>query len=125
MSGHPNDSAENDPMKQTLFIGEYTSRNVGDGIIKLAIEKLCAKHDITATFRDFYGGTPALTSAQSSPPDSVTPKSTSAAPPAPSWPQRLWHALMRIPLVTYAIALLFHATRHHSNPPGTQAQPHQ
>src|SRR3546814_12225183 len=111
MSGHPNDSAENDPMKQTLFIGEYTSRNVGDGIIKLAIEKLCAKHDITATFRDFYGGTPALTSAQSSSPDSVTPQRTSAAPRPPSWPQRLWPALPRLPLVNSPPTLLFSPTR--------------
>src|SRR3546814_9544118 len=26
-------------MKQTLFIGEYASRNVGDGIIKLTIDR--------------------------------------------------------------------------------------
>src|SRR3546814_13843431 len=123
MSGHPNDSAENDPMKQTLFIGEYTSRNVGDGIIKLAIEKLCAKHDITATLRDFYGGTPALTSAHSTSSASVTPQSTSAAPRAPAWPQRLWHALIRSAQVNYAIEPLFFDPRDRNHPASKNTPP--
>ncbi len=50
---------QHDTGKPTLFVGEYASRNVGDGIVKLAIEKLCTTHGVAASFRDFYGGTPA------------------------------------------------------------------
>lgn len=99
----------NDAMKQTLFIGEYASRNVGDGIIKLAIEKLCAEHGVAAAFRDFYGGTPAPAAAPS---NAGNPPATGTAPRAPSWPQRIWHSLLRIALVNYAIALLFYFTRY-------------
>lgn len=96
-------------MKQTLFIGEYASRNVGDGIIKLAIEKLCREQGVAATFRDFYGGTPTAGLAQ---PDPVQPQAANAAPPKPSWPQRLWRSMLRMGWVNYAIALLCYLTRY-------------
>ncbi|MDS1140063.1 polysaccharide pyruvyl transferase family protein [Pusillimonas sp. SM2304] len=99
-------------MKQTLFIGEYASRNVGDGIIKLAIETLCAKHGVAATFRDFYGGTPVAPESPADPFNAPTPQAGNPAPRTRPWPQRAWQALLRIALVNYSIALLFYATRY-------------
>lgn len=122
MSRVPNTPAGDGLMKQTLFIGEYASRNVGDGIIKLAIEKLCAQHGIAAVFRDFYGGTPASAAAPS---DAAAAPAADAAPRAPSWPQRIWRALLRIALVNYAIALLFYATRYRRIAAGYQVSRYQ
>lgn len=90
-------------MKETLFIGEYSSRNVGDGIIKMAIEKLCLQHRVPAAFRDFYGGS--LETAPSS-------EAPATAPRAPSVAHRLKSSLLRVDLFNYAVALLFYFTRY-------------
>src|SRR5690606_40582882 len=87
-------------------------RNVGDGIIKLAIETLCAKHGVAATFRDFYGGTPAAPESPGDPFSAPKPQAASLAPRTRPWPQRVWQALLRIALANYSTALLFYATRY-------------
>ena len=97
-------------MKRTLFIGEYSSRNVGDGIIKMAMEKLCRQHHLPASFRDFTGAPIAgLTESSLS--------GTRAADdrlPAASLPQRIKSALLQLSIVNYAVALLFYFTRYRS-----------
>lgn len=95
-------------MKQTLFIGEYSSRNVGDGIIKMALEKLCRQHHLPAAFRDFTGG---ATSAATEPALNSMPPADDR-PPAASMQHRVKSALLRLGVVNYAVALLFYFTRY-------------
>lgn len=85
-------------MSKTLFAGEYSSRNVGDGIIRLAIERLCRDHDIDANFRDFYG-TP-LQASSSTLPAGKPRKNT------------LKKTLLQSAAVNYAISILFYFTRY-------------
>ncbi len=85
-------------MNKTLFAGEYSSRNVGDGIIKLALKKLCRDHDIEADFKDFFGnpvGETSFTLAHGKP-----KKNT------------LKTALLQSSAVNYAISVLFYFTRY-------------
>ncbi|MGB3288402.1 MAG: polysaccharide pyruvyl transferase family protein [Burkholderiaceae bacterium] len=129
MSQVPDTIQEKSAIRQTLFIGEYASRNVGDGIIKLAIEKLCAAHGVPATFRDFYGSVPpsaepsVSTDRTASNPGQTAP--ASSKPGTPSLPQRLWRALLRVDLVNYAIALLFYCTRYRRIANGYQVARHR
>src|SRR5690606_34600764 len=103
-------------MKETLFIGEYSSRNVGDGIIKMAIEKLCLQHRLPAAFRDFYGGRPETAPSSDE---------AAAAPRAPSAAHRLKSALLRVDLFNYAVALLFYFTRYRRIAAGYQVERYQ
>ena len=109
-------------MKQTLFIGEYSSRNVGDGIIRMAIEKLCFQHGLPAAFRDFYGGTPGAGPAAAGTADA---RSAGTAARPPSFLQKARAALLRVELVNYAIALLFYFTRYRSIAAGYDVQRYQ
>lgn len=83
---------------KTLFAGEYSSRNVGDGIIKLAIERLCRDHDIDADFRDFYGNS--VQASGFTLPHGQAKKNT------------IKKALLRSAAVNYAISILFYFTRY-------------
>jgi polysaccharide pyruvyl transferase WcaK-like protein len=85
-------------MSKTLFAGEYSSRNVGDGIIKLAIERLCRDHGIAADFRDFYGNS--VQASSFTLPHGKPKKST------------FKNALLQSAAVNYAIAVLFYFTRY-------------
>jgi len=113
-------------MKQTLFIGEYSSRNVGDGIIKLAIEKMCLAHRLPAAFRDFHGGTPAAYPAHAQKPGAPAPRAAQdTMPHAPSFFRRAWMALLRIDFINYAIALLFYFTRYRTITQSYQVERYQ
>lgn len=109
-------------MKQTLFIGEYSSRNVGDGIIRMAIEKLCSQHGLPAAFRDFYGGTPDTGPGH---PQPANADAVQAGPKPRPLLRKVQAALLRIELVNYAIALLFYFTRYRSIAAGYQVQRYQ
>src|SRR5690606_4340501 len=111
-----------DSMKQTLFIGEYSSRNVGDGIIRMAIEKLCSQHGLPAAFRDFYGGTPDTGPGH---PQPANADAVQAGPKPRPLLRKVQAALLRIELVNYAIALLFYFTRYRSIAAGYQVQRYQ
>lgn len=104
-------------MKQTLFIGEYSSRNVGDGIIKMAMEKLCQQHHLSAAFRDFTGAAVASNVHTAGNAFPVHDK-----PPARSIPQRVKAAILRLSIVNYAIALLFYFTRYRKIAAGYQVE---
>lgn len=107
-------------MKQTLFIGEYSSRNVGDGIIRMAIEKLCLQHRLPATFRDFYGGAePASGAGEPGPP------AGGQAPATASLPRKIRTALLQLDFVNYAVALLFYFTRYRKIAAGYQVERYQ
>ncbi|WP_397473707.1 polysaccharide pyruvyl transferase family protein [Pusillimonas sp.] len=95
-------------MKQTLFIGEYSSRNVGDGIIKMAMEKLCRQYHLPAAFRDFTGGATKVAAEPSL--SGIAPAND--RPPAQSIPHRIKSALLRLSVVNYAVAVLFYFTRY-------------
>ncbi|HLV29474.1 MAG TPA: polysaccharide pyruvyl transferase family protein [Burkholderiaceae bacterium] len=82
----------------TLFAGEYSSRNVGDGIIKLAIESLCHDHGVVAEYRDFFGN-PLKDGGETAPKRDTTPG-------------RLKQALLRSGPFKRAIATLFYLTRY-------------
>ena len=85
-------------MKKTLFIGEYASKNVGDGIIRLAIEKLCRDHGVPADFKDFSGR------------EAIRPQAVAAThvPERPTFKRQL----LRSSVVNYSIAALFFMTRY-------------
>ena len=95
-------------MGKTLFAGEYSSRNIGDGIIKLAIAKLCADNGINAEFRDFFGQPMAESTAT---PDAGTSTTSTHASPTPR-KNSLKKRLLEIAAVNYAIAVLFYFTRY-------------
>jgi polysaccharide pyruvyl transferase WcaK-like protein len=107
-------------MSKTLFAGEYSSRNVGDGIIKLAIQTLCRDHDIDADFRDFYGNAvtaQALTSDANAPAASMSDAAggTSNANAHAGTERRMGRVKQRLlssATVNYAIAILFYLTRY-------------
>jgi polysaccharide pyruvyl transferase WcaK-like protein len=95
-------------MSKTLFAGEYSSRNVGDGIIKLAIETMCRDHGVDADFRDFFGN---AVSASAATPDMSTP----GVPTAPTPERRMGRfkkALLASAAVNYTISVLFYLTRY-------------
>lgn len=85
-------------MSKTLFAGEYSSKNVGDGIIKLAIKQLCRDNHIEAEFKDFFGNAVGETSFTLS---RSKPKS-----------RTLKKALLQSHAVNYAISTLFYFTRY-------------
>ncbi len=85
-------------MGKTLFAGEYSSRNVGDGIIKLAIERLCRDHGIEADFRDFYGN--------------PVQDSSFTLPHGKPKKNTLKKTLLQSAAVNYAISILFYFTRY-------------
>ena len=85
-------------MKKTLFIGEYASKNVGDGIIKLAIEKLCRDHGVLADFKDFSGREAVR----------QQPGAATHVPEKPTLKRRL----LQSGSVNYGIAALFFMTRY-------------
>ncbi|HWL27644.1 MAG TPA: polysaccharide pyruvyl transferase family protein [Burkholderiaceae bacterium] len=100
-------------MGKTLFAGEYSSRNVGDGIIKLAIETLCRDHGVDAEFRDFFGNAVPARPARSD------ASATAAAAPGIALhagsAQRMGPVKRRLlasATVNYAIAILFYLTRY-------------
>ncbi len=85
-------------MGKTLFAGEYSSRNVGDGIIRLAVERLCRDHAIDADFRDFYG--------------SPVQASSFTLPHGKPKKNTLKKMLLQSAAVNYAISILFYFTRY-------------
>ena len=87
-------------MKRTLFIGEYASKNVGDGIIKLAIEKLCRDHAVPADFKDFSGHGADIHPEQAAPIGYVSEKLT------------LKRRLLQSDSISYGVAALFFMTRY-------------
>src|SRR5690606_36389355 len=109
-------------MKQTLFIGEYSSRNVGDGIIRMAIKKLCSQHGLPAAFRDFYGGTPDAGKAPATAADPAATGPADAMNRPPSLMRHAQAALLRIGLVNYASTLLFYFSRYRSIAAGYEVQ---
>jgi len=101
-------------MNKVLFIGEYASRNIGDGVIRLAIEKLCRDHAVQADFGDFYGGTAAASATPAIPAIPAIPAAPTApsatAGRAPGAGLRQW--LLRSRAINYAIAFLFYLGRY-------------
>ncbi len=85
-------------MGKTLFAGEYSSKNVGDGIIKLAIEKLCRDNGVQAEFKDFFGN-----------PIGETSFTLSHAKPKKN---TLKTRLLQSSAVNYLISILFYFTRY-------------
>jgi polysaccharide pyruvyl transferase WcaK-like protein len=100
-------------MNKTLFAGEYSSRNVGDGIIKLAIEALCRDHGVDADFRDFFGNTVAARVAARAAPAPVTAAQEAARQlEAERRIGPVKRRLLRSAAINYAIAILFYLTRY-------------
>lgn len=100
-------------MSKTLFAGEYSSRNVGDGIIKLAIEALCRDHGIDADFRDFFGNAvPAGVTTPGVAAPGVGTRDASALPGPEQKMGGLKKRLLESATVNYAIAILFYLTRY-------------
>ncbi|RTZ42337.1 polysaccharide pyruvyl transferase family protein [Candidimonas sp. SYP-B2681] len=85
-------------MGKTLFAGEYSSKNVGDGIIKLAIENLCRDNDVEADFKDFFGN-----------PIGETSFTLSHAKPKKNM---LKTRLLQSSAVNYLVSILFYFTRY-------------